>query len=95
MNIGLAIKNLRRSRGIKQGEMAKSIGMNDAYLSLIEGGKRTPTIDMLRRIADCFDIPLSILFWFTIERDEISEEKREAYDTLKPTIDTMITSLIK
>lgn len=93
MNIGLAIKNLRKERGVKQGAMSKAIGMTQPYLSLIEKGKRVPTVSMLSNIADYFELPIAILFWFTIEESDIKEGKKQAYETLKPSIDTMISSI--
>lgn len=95
MTIGVSIKHLRTVKGLKQQEVSKAVGITQSYLSLIESGKKTPTIKTLQSFADYFQAPLPILFWFTIEESDVKEEKVEAFRALKPTIDDMLDSLFK
>ena len=89
--IGSAIKKIRKSKNLKQIEFANKLKISTSSLSAIEQGARKPSLKMLEKIAKGFDLPLSIIFWFTIEREDV--DKKEAFDILKPQIDSMILSL--
>lgn len=48
---GERIRALRRERGVTQSEMAKALGVSNAYLSALEHGRRgRPTWQLLQRI---------------------------------------------
>lgn len=49
--IGSHIKQLRRSRGMSQEELAEKIGIGSKYLSSIERGRENPTLDTLIRLS--------------------------------------------
>ncbi len=94
MNIGTAIKKLRKERvpQLTQAEYAATIGISQTYLSQIEGRKKKPSTDILERIAADFEIPLPIIFWYGIEESDIHESKRDYFRFLKPSIDRLIDS---
>ncbi len=60
--IGLVIKVLRTTAGIKQKDLADKAGIKANTLSLIEAGKREPSLRVLRSISSNLDVPLSFLF---------------------------------
>ena len=93
MNIGQAIRTLRKTELMNQEEFASSIGITQSYLSLIEKGHKKPSLEVLQQMADILNTPLPVLFWFGIERDDVDEKKQYAYDTLKPSIDNLINEL--
>jgi transcriptional regulator with XRE-family HTH domain len=95
MNVGIAIRNIRKERTpqLNQSEFAKLIGITQTYLSQIETGAKTPNISVLETIAKEFEIPLPIIFWMSIEEKDIAEHKRYYFRFLKPTVDAMIDSL--
>lgn len=95
MNIGISIKKARKEIAkMNQAEFAKSIGITQTYLSQIENGIRTPSVQVLENISSYFKIPLPILFWFSIDIKDIEPRKHKAFKFLKPTIDTMINEFI-
>ncbi|WP_050765086.1 helix-turn-helix domain-containing protein [Fulvimarina pelagi] len=54
---GEHLRALRRERGMTQGEMAKAIGVSNAYLSALEHGRRgKPTFDLVHRIIGCLGV---------------------------------------
>lgn len=61
MNIAKNIKKFRNIAQISQEELAKKIGLTRNYLSLVEGGKREPSINTLSRISEKLNVPTSIL----------------------------------
>lgn len=54
---GLAIRKIRRERGLTQKAMAKALGVSAAYLSALENGKKgKPGFDFLQRAAGYLNI---------------------------------------
>jgi len=94
MKIGQSVKQVRKKKGISQKDLCKSIGITQSYLSQVENDKKTPSIDVLETISNHFDMPLSIMLWFSLKEEDIEEHKREIYRSLKPVLDEMVNSLI-
>jgi len=59
---GRRISELRKQKGITQESLAESIDVHRTYIGFIEQGKRNPTIDNIRRIAEALDVSLIDLF---------------------------------
>ena len=93
MNIGQSIKQLRKDRGISQFEFAKRVKISQTYLSLVEAGKRHCTVHFLESIAKGLDVPLPVLFWFSMEVKDVPELKKGHFEFLKPSIDSLIKSI--
>lgn len=55
------IKNLRINNNISQGKFANILGISQAFLSQIEKGDRKAKNEILQKIADYFNIPISYL----------------------------------
>jgi transcriptional regulator with XRE-family HTH domain len=96
MNIGQAVKELRKRKfpEMKQYQFAKRIGITQTYLSQLENGQKQASTEVLQNVADACNIPLAILFWFSIEEKDIVTRKQAAFKMLKPSIDIMINELI-
>lgn len=54
--VGSQIRNLRQERGISQEKLALIAGINTSYVGQIERGIRSPTIDMLDKIAQALEV---------------------------------------
>lgn len=59
--LGTAVRNLRRSAGLRQEDLAHSAGIHFTTLRRIETGKADPTLSTLRRLADALDVKLAEL----------------------------------
>lgn len=72
-----ALKLLRTYHQLKQVELAKRLDIGNSYLSEIENGLKTPSIDLLQKYSEIFKIPVSsiILFSEKIEEPQRSSEK--------------------
>lgn len=90
MNIGQSIKKLRKDKLLSQSDLASNAGITQTYLSQIENGVKNASTDVLNKIAFELDIPLPILYWYSLEREDIKPSKHKAYMFLKPSIDAMI-----
>lgn len=72
-----ALKLLRTYHQLKQVELAKRLDIGNSYLSEIENGIKTPSIDLLQKYSVVFKIPVSsiILFSEKIEEPQRPSEK--------------------
>lgn len=92
MNLGTVIKNIRKQRGQTQQEFASSCGITQTYLSQIENNNKEPNLSTLKEISNNLDLPLPILFFLSLNEDDISPEKREAFQKLNPSVKTLINN---
>ncbi len=60
--LGMRIAFLRKQRGWSQEELSFECGVNKNYLSDLERGRRNPSLKIMQRIADSFEINLETLF---------------------------------
>lgn len=56
------IKRLRKQKGWSQTELAEQIGSHPSHVNRIETGKYKPSVDVLVKLADVFDVSLDALF---------------------------------
>ncbi|WP_041066063.1 helix-turn-helix domain-containing protein [Thiolapillus brandeum] len=64
LNIPNKVKQLRKSRGITQVDMAGLLGVTQSKISRLERGVIPITVDELAAIADVLDVPVYTLFQF-------------------------------
>lgn len=60
-DFGAHLKELRKSRGMTQKQLAHAISASERGIQQYELGERKPTYDMLIALADCFNISLDYL----------------------------------
>ena len=59
-----ALRLIRVFHDMKQGDLANRLGISKSYLSEIEGGKKTPKIELIERYSSEFKIPSSSILFF-------------------------------
>lgn len=84
MNLGNTIAQLREKRGIKQGQLADTLGISQTYLSQIENNKKLPNIALLERVGAELSIPLPFLFFLSLDEKDISKDKLFYFKQLDP-----------
>lgn len=70
-NISKKIKQLRVTKGHTLEELGEKINFNYSNLSKIERGIRPPTLELIEKLAEFYDVPLTYFFG---EEKEIPEE---------------------
>ena len=75
--IGSKLKELRLSRDLKQCEVAEALNLSRAAISNIENGRRSLTLNTLKRFADFYKIDINYF--------EIDSKKDEVIDLLERT----------
>lgn len=88
-NLGIKIKNLRKSRKLTQEDFAEKIGVSRSTLSCYEIGQRTPTLKTLQHIADMFGVGLD--YFGVAAKDEAFEllaRAKEVFENEKIPVET-------
>jgi transcriptional regulator with XRE-family HTH domain len=56
------IKTLRQEKGLSQKALAEQVGVTDAYIAMLETGKRkNPSLDILKKLAKALGVPVTEL----------------------------------
>ena len=73
---GETLKLLRTFYGYKSVEMAQMIGISQSYLSEIENNKKQPSLEILDKYAEAFDMKVStiLLFSESLEKDDLLQK---------------------
>lgn len=69
---GAAIIKLRKERGLSQERFAIEAGIDRRYMSDIENGRRNVSLDIIERIGNNLNLPLSELFRVV---EQVKEDK--------------------
>lgn len=77
MNIGSAIKTLRKNKGFSQKDFAVKCDLSSNALCQIETNSAFPQKGTIKRICDELSIPVSYLLFFSINDEDIPEDKKK------------------
>ncbi|WP_064966473.1 helix-turn-helix domain-containing protein [Tenacibaculum ovolyticum] len=90
MEIGTAIKQLRKQRNLTQKELAKRCDVSVNALSQIEVNASFPQKSTISKICNALDYPVSYLLFFSITEDDIPEEKKVVFNSLNSAIKSVL-----
>jgi len=71
MNFGRALREIRKDRGISQKNLARLIGKNSSYISLIENGRRKPSMSVLEAISSTLKVPVYLFALIATDEHEL------------------------
>ena len=77
MNYSKAIRVARSLADISQGELANSAEIDRSYLSLIESGKRQPSVETIEKIALALKLPFHLLSLLGSEESDVQKVSHE------------------
>ena len=78
MSLGITIKLLRTSAGLKQADLADRLRVSSNYISLVENCKRDPSLSFLRSLSDVLGVPIgTFLLGPTIDRADLTDYERQ------------------
>ena len=63
--LGEALGLIRVYHDLKQKEAAERLGVSASYLSELEKGTKTPTLEIIEKYSRTFDIPASSILFFS------------------------------
>ncbi len=93
MNVGFAIKTLRKEKEMSQGDLSSKVGISQASISQIELGTKSPTPTNLKKICKALGISEPLLYLLATEASDIPKGNKEKYDMLFPAIEGLIKQL--
>lgn len=102
--IGEKIKYLRTRKGISMRELGDNLGVSHAHISKLESGINSPSVDLLEKLSEFFNIDVSYFFArkdedeILFERDLSLEHLKDKYNLEidgKPASDEEIKEMIK
>ena len=79
MNLGKAIKELRKHKGISQKELATRCGISTNAICSIENNTSFPAKSTFDKICKALGVPGAYIFLFSISEEDIPEKKRDLY----------------
>jgi transcriptional regulator with XRE-family HTH domain len=90
MSIGSTLKLLRIASKLTQSSLAKDLDITANYLSLVENGRKEPSLTFLKRFSKRLDAPLGYLLWLALEEERSPEES-----DLKRKMDELLVNIIR
>jgi len=70
MSFAERLQELREDRGISRKDLAAKLNITVSALGMYEQGRREPNLEMLVRLADCFDVTLDFLVGRSFNEEE-------------------------
>ena len=61
-DVGIRLKKTREMHGLSQRQLARNSGVSNAMICLIEKGKSTPSLGLLKNILEAFPVSVSEFF---------------------------------
>ena len=94
MNYGKAIKIVRAAHGLTQRDLAERLSIGPSQLSLIEAGKRQPSVGVLDEIASVLEVPPHLLTVLASEPGDIDKriDPKHMGDLAKSLLELLVAS---
>ena len=90
MDLGTAIRALRKALKLKKNELADRAGLSNAALYNIEHNRSFPSKDTIDKICQAMNVSVACLMVFCITEDDVPEEKRLAFRYLITPLKTLL-----
>ena len=82
MNYSKAIRIARSLADVPQRELAKRVSIDASLISMLESGKRNPSLDTLEKIAAALEIPFHLFMLLASEPDDVKDADPEVVHRL-------------
>jgi len=90
MNLGSTIKTIRKQKELTQIEFASLCDITQTYLSQIESNLKEPNLSTLKVIGEKLGVPLPILFFLSIDEEDVQPNKRKAFEIIRPSVKSLV-----
>lgn len=83
MNI-IKLKQIRKSKGYTLSDLSSMTGCTSSYLSQLERGLKQPSLEMLRRISNCLEVPIyTFLSEDETSSTQVTNSANNKYDIIR------------
>ncbi|MBV8125970.1 MAG: helix-turn-helix transcriptional regulator [Paucibacter sp.] len=86
MEIGHALKICRSAKKLSLDELAERAGLSQSYLSMIESGKREPTLSSIDKVAKALGVPTPIILFLASDKGELQGLDEETTNRLSAVV---------
>lgn len=90
MDLGMAVKTLRKEFGYRQSEIAKRSNISITALYNIENGISFPSKETIDRICWALGVPVAYLLFYSITESDLPERKRGMFHYLRDPMRTFL-----
>ncbi len=90
MNIAQALKEARKKSKLNQMQFGKKYKLSQTYISLIENGRKVPSVEVIQKYQKAAKIPISVLLFAALEEKDIQKDKQSLFRQVKPIMDDLI-----
>lgn len=87
--LGEALRLVRVYHDLTQTQLSYELGVSNSFLSEVEAGKKTPSLEFLGKYSERFDIPISSLLFFSENLD-----KNQLASTVRVTVGKKVLALL-
>lgn len=94
MNLGIAIKSVRRQMGITQYDLSEMCGISQTSLSQIETGTKRPSPRTIKRICEVLEVPESVIYILGMQDTDVPESKQNVYNLIFPSIRNLALQIV-
>lgn len=94
MNIGAAIRSIRRQEGITQYELAEKCNISQTSLSQIENGIKRPSNRTIKKVCEVLEVPESVLYILGMQESDVPDSRKNVYEMLFPSIRSMALQIV-
>lgn len=95
LNIGLAIKSIRSIYDMRSKQLAENLGISPSYLSEIETGRKTISLQLLNRFSKYFELKPSTVILIAESITEMKETNESKIDSQNKIMKIIIESHTK
>lgn len=95
MEIGTAIKTLRKQKGMGQKELADLCDISVNALSQIEINASFPQKGTIKKICEAFNIPVAYLLLFSMSDEDVAEDKKNTFNVLNDALKKVLLEDIR
>lgn len=92
MNYGKAIRVCRAAFGLRQAELAARLSIGPSQLSLIEAGKRKPSVQTIEEICRALKIPQPLLLLLASKPEDLQGQADDTLALLSRSLLTLLMS---
>lgn len=94
MDLGKAIKEVRKERDLNQTELAVACGITQTALSQIESGNVNPSQTTVEKLCKELGISQPLLYILATEKKDVPSDKVKNFDILYPTVKSLIMQMV-
>jgi transcriptional regulator with XRE-family HTH domain len=86
-----ALRLIRVFHDLSQKKLSEKLEISKSYISEIESGKKVPTLELLNRYSELFNIPISSIMFFS---ESIDSKENRKIERLRDTVSSKILLML-